>query len=190
MPGLFVCFILRIRSPTFSSYFVVLSCTMTAPVSPVEADPTTPRTNRCTYSVEKQPLQQLSPRSPKVVAFGSVPPLPPDAPPSAATASASASASDAPPHVKTWKQLARLNIKPTSEAIELMSSPSSTDEEALRRPCPASPSPSPGRPAGCNSLGQPAERAESNPIPEVPGDTGCTCDLDREPKKNPKPFRL
>ena len=84
--------------------------------------------------------------------------------------------------------MTRLNIKPTSEAIELMSSPSSTDEEALRRPCPASPSPSPGRPAGCNSLGQPAEIAESNPIPEVPGDTGCTCDLDSERKTIPNRF--
>jgi hypothetical protein len=152
-------------------------------VSPVEADPTTPRKNRCTYFGEKRPLHQLSPIPPKVVAFGSVPPLPPDAPPSAATASASASASDAPPHVKTWKQLARLNIKPTSEAIELLSSPSSTDEEAPGRPCPATPSPSPGRPAGCSSLGQPAEIAEPNPIPEVPGDTGCTCDLDSERKR-------
>ena len=157
----------------------VLACTMAVPVSPVEADPTTPRKNRCTYSVERQPLQQLSPRSPKVVAFGSVPPLPPDAPPSAATASASASASDAPPHVKTWKQLT--GPKDTCKIVEL-SSPSSSDDEPPGLSPPTPPS-SPGRPAGCISLVQPAERAESNPIPEVPGDTGCTCDPDREPKK-------
>ena len=130
---------------------------MPATRAPADNDPITPcKTSSAYFAADT--VQDLSKSSPFV--YASEQGLP--GTPSAATASASAAASGIAPVWKQWLKNGKLIKKITIKKIERRS-PSPKEETPREESSPATP-PRTGRPASCNSLGQPAETADSDPL--------------------------
>ena len=141
---------------------------MPATRATADNNPTTPCKTSSTYFAADT-VQDLSKSSPFV--YASEQGLP--GTPSAATASASAVASGIAPVWKQWLKNCKLIKKITIKKIERRSP--SPKEEAPREESSQATPPSTGRPAGCNSLGQPAETADSDPLQRTSFRRSGTC---------------
>ena len=129
---------------------------MPATRAPADNDPITPcKTSSAYFAADT--VQDLSKSSPFV--YASEQGLP--GTPSAAAASASAAASGIVPVWKQWLKNAGKQIKKIKRIVRRSPSPK---EEAPREESSQAAPPSTGRPAGCNSLGQPSETADSDPL--------------------------